>query len=144
MFFLIIDSKIACWVDIVIVMSASPAFLKTGHIVSIFRRLGKHRSFRKCLNSFTKIGDNSGLILLGTTTGILSGPVAFLKSSITLVIHEKWGKSSKSLFLSFNIELEIKFIAKKLGNVITLGLFKIAGTEAFLLSRILFDNFHNS
>lgn len=54
------------------------------------------------------------------------------------------GKSSESLSLSSNIELEIKFIAKNLGNVITLESFKIAGTGAFPLSKILFDNFHNS
>lgn len=51
----------------------SSAFLKTGHRHNCFHGPGKER-----LNNFPRIGDNSELISLKTTTGTLSGPVAFL------------------------------------------------------------------
>ena len=59
----------------------SPAFLKTGQTAEVFQEVGKHLSFRQRLNSLARIGESSGLICLSTTTGILSGPVAFVESS---------------------------------------------------------------
>ena len=59
----------------------SPAFLNTGQTAEVFQKVGKHLSFRQQLNSLARIGESSGLICLSTTTGILSGPVAFVESS---------------------------------------------------------------
>lgn len=58
-------------------VNCMPAFLKTGHTLGSFHRLGKDFSFKQRLNNFDRIGDSSGLMFLKTTTGILSEPEAF-------------------------------------------------------------------
>lgn len=48
--------------------------------LATLHRLWKVLSFKQWLNNYNnKIGDNSGLIFLRTTTGMLSGPVVFLR-----------------------------------------------------------------
>lgn len=70
----------------------TPAFLKIGHTLETLHMLTKDLSFNQRLNNFDKTGDSSGLLLLRITTGILFGPVAFIRSRslITLMIHGAW------------------------------------------------------
>lgn len=70
-----------------------------GQNIATGNGLRKHLSFKQLLDSFARIRDNSGLIFLRTTIGILFRSVAFLETLISLEISctiDKGNKSSDS------------------------------------------------
>lgn len=58
----------------------TPKFLKPGIRLSLSTGFGKDFCFKQCLNNLARTGDKSWLMFLMTTTGLLSGSVAFLGS----------------------------------------------------------------
>lgn len=62
------------------------ALLKTGHMLDYFQMLGSYFVFRNQQNDSVKFGDISVFVFLRTTSGILSGSVAFGFTRILLII----------------------------------------------------------
>lgn len=77
-------------------------FLKTGHSLDTLHRFGKVFSFKQSLNNFVQIGNNPGLIFLKTTTGMFSGSLTFLGStlliSLEIVLNDK-GEGIRAAFV---------------------------------------------
>ena len=71
----------------------SPEFLNTGQTADSFQQSGKHSSCMHLLNNFARIGESSGDKFFKTTTGILSGPVAFEDSSSLILFAVTQGGS---------------------------------------------------
>lgn len=57
------------------------------HRTHTFHELGNHYFLKQQLNVFARIGDNSGSRFLRRTTGILSGPVAFVESRLMISLE---------------------------------------------------------
>lgn len=55
----------------------STAFSKTGQTPDIFHKGGKNFSFTQVLNSFIRVGDNTGIKFLRTITWALFGAIVF-------------------------------------------------------------------